>query len=146
VPVFLDTNVLIYSIDTVGREARKCEIAIDLLKRRDCVLSVQVLQEFYVQATRSSRLGALSHAMAADLTSTWMRFPVQDNTIALFQDALQIKAVSGFSFWDCSIIAAARAQNCHELMTEDLAHGREIAGVRIVNPFIEPVAAQTAAP
>ena len=64
-----------------------------------------------------------------------MRFPVQDNTLALFQDALQIKAVSGFSFWDCSIIAAARAQNCRELMTEDLTDGRETAGVRIVNPF-----------
>lgn len=134
-PVFLDTNVLIYAIDNAGREPRKSEIAIELLKRRDCRLSVQVLQEFYVQATRRSRPGALSHDEAANFIRTWMRFPVQDNTLALFQDALQIKAVSGFSFWDCSIIAAARAQNCHELMTEDLTDGREIAGVRIVNPF-----------
>lgn len=132
---FLDTNVLIYAIDTAGREPRKSEIAIDLLKRRDCKLSVQVLQEFYVQATRRSRPGAISHVEAANFIRTWMRFEVQDNTLALFQDALEIKAVSGFSFWDCSIIAAARAQNCRELMTEDLSDGREIAGVRIVNPF-----------
>ncbi len=145
-PVFLDTNILIYAIDTVAREPRKCEIAIDLLKRRDCALSVQVLQEFYVQATRSSRPGAISHALATGFIRTWMRFPVQDNTLALFQDALQIKAVSGFSFWDCSIIAAARAKNCLELMTEDLSHGREIAGVRIVNPFLEPTDVQTAEP
>jgi predicted nucleic acid-binding protein len=134
-PVFLDTKILIYSIDTVGRETRKCEIAIDLLKRRDCALSVQVLQEFYVQATRSSRPGAISHAVAAGFIRAWMRFSVQDNTLPLFQDALQIKLVSGFSFWDCSILAAARAQNCRELMTEDLTHGREIAGVQIINPF-----------
>lgn len=106
-----------------------------LLDRDDCALSVQVLQEFYVQATRQSRKDALSHALAEDFISTWMRFPVQDNTLALFHEALQIKAVSGLSFWDCSIIAAARAQNCRELMTEDLAHGREIAGVRIIDPF-----------
>ena len=67
---------------------------------------------------------------------TWMRFSIQDNTLALFQDALHIKALTGFSFWDCSILAAARAQNCSELMTEDLTHGREVAGVRIVNPFL----------
>jgi predicted nucleic acid-binding protein len=137
VPVFLDTNILLYSISSYPDEFTKRERAVSLLDRNDCALSVQVLQEFYVQATRPSRSGALSHALAEDFISTWMRFPVQDNTLALFQGALQIKAVSGFSFWDCSIIAAARAQNCRELMTEDLAHGREIAGVRVVNPFYE---------
>lgn len=135
-PVFLDTNILIYSLDTVGREARKWEIAVDLLRRQDCALSIQVLQEFYVQATRTSRPGAISHATAVGFISTWMRFSVQDNTLPLFHDALHIKAVTGFSFWDCSILAAARAQNCSELMTEDLTHGREVAGVRIVNPFL----------
>ena len=133
--VFLDTNILLYSISSAAGESAKREQALLLLDRSDCVLSVQVLQEFYVQATRASRPGAQSHATAADFIRTLMRFPVQDNTLALFQDALEIKAVSGFSFWDCSIIAAARAQNCRELMTEDLADGREIAGVRIVNPF-----------
>ncbi|NGO50241.1 PIN domain-containing protein [Allomesorhizobium camelthorni] len=135
-PVFLDTNVLLYSISSDPYESSKRERALILLDGDDCALSVQVLQEFYVQATRASRSGAISHGTATDIISTWMRFPVQDNTLALFQDALQIKAVSGFSFWDCAIIASARAQNCRELMTEDLAHGREIAGVRIVNPFL----------
>jgi predicted nucleic acid-binding protein len=136
VPVFLDTNILLYSVSSDLGEYTKREKALLLLDRNDCALSVQVLQEFYVQATRPSRLGALSHALAEDFITTWTRFPIQDNTLALFQDALQIKTLSGFSFWDCSVIAAARAQNCQELMTEDLAHDREIAGVRIVNPFL----------
>ncbi|GLS33723.1 Predicted nucleic acid-binding protein, contains PIN domain [Mesorhizobium albiziae] len=135
-PVFLDTNILLYSVSTAPEESAKREKARLLLDGDDCALSVQVLQEFYVQATRGSRLGALSHALAVDFISTWMRFSVQDNTLALFQDALQVKTICGFSFWDCSILAAARAQNCRELMTEDLAHGREIAGVRINNPFL----------
>ena len=134
-PVFLDTNILLYSISSAAHESAKRERALFVMDRIDCVLSVQVLQEFYVQATRASRPGALSHATATDFIHAVMRFPVQDNTLPLFQDALQIKSVSGFSFWDCSIIAAARAQNCRELMTEDLTDGREIAGVRIVNPF-----------
>ena len=135
-PVFLDTNVLLYSISSDENEFAKREQALCLLDRNDCALSVQVLQEFYVQATRQLRPGAISHAIATDLVRTWMRFSVQDNTLPLFQDALHIKAVTGFSFWDCSILAAARAQNCSELMTEDLTHGREVAGVRIVNPFL----------
>lgn len=134
--VFLDTNILLYSVSSDPGESAKREKALLLLDRNDCALSVQVLQEFYVQATRPSRQGALSHALAEDFINTWTRFPIQDNTLALFQDALQIKTLSGFSFWDCSVIAAARAQNCRELMTEDLAHDREIAGVRIVNPFL----------
>ena len=135
-PVFLDTNVLLYSISSDENEFAKREQALCLLDRNDCALSVQVLQEFYVQATRQLRPGAISHATATDLVRTWMRFFVQDNTLPMFQDALHIKAVTGFSFWDCSILAAARAQNCSELMTEDLTHGREVAGVRIINPFL----------
>src|SRR5687768_16222161 len=110
-PVFLDTNILLYSIGSAADESAKREQALLLMDRNDCALSVQVLQEFYVQATRASRPGAVSHATAADFIRTVMRFPVQDNTLALFQEALEIKALSGFSLWDCSIIAAARAQD-----------------------------------
>ncbi len=136
VPIFLDTNILLYSISTAGEEAAKQAQALRLLERDDCALSVQVLQEFYVQATRSSRADALSHAVATGLIRTWLRFQVQENSVALLQEALEIKNSSGFSFWDSAIIAAARAIGCRELYSEDLSHGQEIAGVKIVNPFI----------
>lgn len=96
---------------------------------------MQVLQEFYVQATRASRRDRLPHEIAAGLIRTWLRFHIQDNTVAILQGALKIKAVHGFSLWDSAIIAAAHANGCHELHAEDLSHGRTIDGVTIVNPF-----------
>lgn len=98
-------------------------------------MSVQVLQEFYTQATRPTRPGALTHDSALRLIHTWLRFPIQDMTVAVMSDALDIKARTGFSYWDAAIIAAARALGCDELLSEDMQHGRTIADVTIVNPF-----------
>jgi predicted nucleic acid-binding protein len=132
---FLDTNILLYSISSDPAEAAKRERAIGLLDRPDCCLSVQVLQEFYVQATRASRADPLAHDLAAGLIRTWLRFEVQEATVAIIQGALEIRAAHGFSYWDSAIIAAARALGCEELYTEDLSHGRRIDGVAIINPF-----------
>jgi predicted nucleic acid-binding protein len=133
--VFFDTNILLYSISREPGEARKRERAVSLLDRDDGALSVQVLGEFYVQATRPTRPGRLSHQMAAAFISKWTRFPVQEISLGILNAALEIKAAHGFSYWDSAIIAAARALGCHELYTEDMSHGRQVDGVTIVNPF-----------
>jgi predicted nucleic acid-binding protein len=132
---FLDTNVLLYSISRATEERAKRARAIALLEQEDCGLSVQVLQEFYVQATRATRSDALPHDLAAGLIAAWLRFPVQDINVAVMTNALEIRAGHGFSYWDSAIIAAARALGCRELYTEDMDHGREIEGVAIINPF-----------
>jgi predicted nucleic acid-binding protein len=132
---FLDTNILLYSISRDPAEAAKRERAAGLLDRDDGALSVQVLQEFYVQATRSSRPNPLPHEIAVGLISTWLRFRVQELTLPLLAAALQVKLAFGFSYWDSAIIAAARALGCRELYSEDMSHGREIDGVMIINPF-----------
>ena len=132
---FLDSNILLYSISRAPEEAPKRDRAIALLDEPDCGLSVQVLQEFYVQATRATRADALSHEVASGLIATWLRFAVQHNTVAVMKGALDIRAAHGFSYWDSAIIAAARALGCAELLTEDLSHGRVVEGVSIVNPF-----------
>ncbi|MBS0365595.1 MAG: PIN domain-containing protein [Proteobacteria bacterium] len=132
---FLDTNILLYSISGDPAEASKRARAIDLLDRDDGALSIQVLQEFYVQATRPTRDDALSHEIASGLIDSWMRFAVQDINTSILRSALQIKSAHGFSYWDSAIIAAARALGCHELYSEDMTHGREVEGVLITNPF-----------
>jgi predicted nucleic acid-binding protein len=63
-----------------------------------------------------------------------MRFRVQEVTLSILTDALEIKAAHGFSYSDSAIIAA-RALGCRELYTEDMTHGREVEGVTIINPF-----------
>ena len=132
---FLDTSVLLYSISRDPAEADKRKIAEALLDTEDKALSVQVLQEFYVQATRATRSDALPHDIAAGLVRTWLRFRVQDITLPVMFGALEIKAAHGLSYWDSAIVAAARALGCRELLSEDMAHGREIEDVLLVNPF-----------
>lgn len=132
---FVDTNVLLYSISTAADEAGKRAVSVEILDRDDCALSVQVLQEFYVQAVRPTRASPIPHDTAVGLICTWLRFAVQDNTVAVLQAAFEIKAAHGFSYRDSAIIAAARMLGCRELYTEDLSHGREIDGLRIVDPY-----------
>ncbi len=133
---FLDTNILLYSISRAPAEAAKRERAIALLDRDDAALSVQVLQEFYVQATRPTRPDPISHDLATGLIRTWMRFRVQDNTVAVMTNALRLKAACGFSYWDSAVVAAALALGCRELFSEDMSHGRSFEGLTILNPFL----------
>jgi predicted nucleic acid-binding protein len=132
---FIDTNILLYSISRDPAEAFKRSIAIALLDADDIALSVQVLQEFYVQATRASRRDALSHDITAGLVRTWLRFKVQEITLPIMIGALEIRATYQLSYWDAAIIAAARALGCRELLSEDMSHGHAIEGVTITNPF-----------
>jgi predicted nucleic acid-binding protein len=134
-PPFFDTNILLYSISSIAGEASKRARALALLDGDDGALSLQVLQEFYAQATRATRPDRLSHQIASALISKWTRFRVQDVTLAILNAALEIRATHRFSYWDCAIIAAARALGCRELYTGDMSHGREVEGVLIVNPF-----------
>ncbi|MCG9917506.1 MAG: PIN domain-containing protein [Phenylobacterium sp.] len=133
--VFLDTNVLLYSLDLNVGEGTKRHVALGYLARRDVVLSVQVLQEFYVQATHARRARPLSHDNAVGLIRAWSRFDVIDNTQALLKAGLALRASAQLSLWDALVVAAAAGAGCEELITEDLNPGQTIAGVRITNPF-----------
>jgi predicted nucleic acid-binding protein len=50
--------------------------------------------------------------------------------------ALEAIPRHGLSFWDALNWAAAKENGIPEVYTEDFQHGREIEGVRIVNPFV----------
>jgi predicted nucleic acid-binding protein len=132
---FVDTNILLYSVSLRLEEAQKAEIAVAILGRDDLCLSVQVLQEFYVQATRPSKPDALPHRDAVAFISKWVRFPVQEMTLALMQTAFSTKARWQISYWDAAIIEAARISGCDEVLSEDLNHGQDYGGVRVTNPF-----------
>lgn len=132
---FVDTNVLLYSISTEPVEAAKTSKAQALMSCRDIALSVQVLQEFYVQATRPNRKNPLSHNEALAYIRTWRRFPIQDITISILEDALVVKARYQLSYWDSAIIAAAKQADCNEVLSEDMNDGQDYGGVKVVNPF-----------
>jgi len=133
---FLDTNILLYAISRAAVEAEKAQRALSLLEDDNWALSVQVLQEFYVQATRSTKPDRITHEQAVALIEAWLRFRVQEITVPVMQAALNTKRRHQISYWDAAIIEAARAAGCREVYSEDLTAGRDYDGIRIVNPFI----------
>jgi predicted nucleic acid-binding protein len=133
---FFDTNILLYTISCEPAEQTKRAVARELVKRTDAGLSVQVLQEFYVQATRSTRPDRISHDDATDLIEAWTRFAVQPMTLEILMAALDIKQRHRLSYWDSAIVAAALALGCRELYTEDMQDGLAIDGLRLINPFL----------
>jgi predicted nucleic acid-binding protein len=135
---FADTNVLLYAISGDPAERGKATRANDILSTRDLALSVQVLQEFYVQATRASRPDAIAHQQAVRLIESFRRFPVQDITTGVMMAALEARERFQLSYWDAAIIEAARAMGCAHVLSEDLNDGQDYAGVRVTNPFREP--------
>ena len=130
-----DTSVLLYAISRDPAEQDKAKRANDILAGRDLALSVQVLQEFYVQATRASRPDALSHRQAVLLIESFRRFPVQDLTSGIMLAALDARQRFQVSYWDAAIIEASRAIGCTEILSEDLSDSQDYGGVRVVNPF-----------
>ncbi|HEY0118492.1 MAG TPA: PIN domain-containing protein [Cellulomonas sp.] len=132
---FVDTNILLYAVSTDPGERDKAQIARSLLAERDLALSTQVLQEFYVQATRASRPDALTGRQASDLVRSFTRFAVQETTVDLVLAAMAVRERHQLSFWDAAIVAAAQALGCPELLSEDLNDGQDLGGVLVRNPF-----------
>ena len=131
----VDTNVLLYAASKVADEQPKARVALEILDSQDLALSVQVLQEFYLQATRVGKAGAMSRQQASLLIESFLRFPVQEITVPLMTSALDAKEKFQISYWDATIVEAARALGCPTLLTEDLSHGRDFLGVVAQNPF-----------
>lgn len=132
---FADTNVLLYAISRDPAEHEEAARANELLSARDLGLSVQVLQEFYVQATREHRADRLTHEQAAELVDSFRRFPVQETTISVALAAMSTRRRFRISYWDAAILEAARTLGCETVLSEDLSDSQDYAGIRVENPF-----------
>ena len=133
---FIDTNVLLYSISRIPEDRHKRAIAIDILNTRQCVVSIQVLNEFTWQATHPRRPDRVTFDQAMSFVDAWCRFAVVALDLGLFDAARDVAGRTNYTWWDCLIIAAARATGCDTIATEGMQHSHVIDGVRIENPFI----------
>ena len=133
---FLDTNILLYALGT-GKHEGKAAIAKEILGAGKVAFSVQVFQEFYVQATHTRRNDPLSHAEASELIDQLCQYPVQVNDITVLRTALRLKDRYQTSFWDASILAAAQTLGCEVVLSEDLNHGQRYDQVSVENPFAD---------
>ena len=105
-----------------------------VLAAGDLGLSVQVLQEFYVQATWPSRPDAIGHRQALLLTESFRRFPIQDFTAGSCDGPVARQRFQ-LAYWDAAIIEACRALGCTLVLSEDLSDGQDYGGVQVTNPF-----------
>ncbi len=134
---FVDANVLVYAFDASAQAKQKSSQ--QLLERlwgsgTGC-LSVQVLQEFFVTATRK-----VARPLAVDEAgerirefATWKIFaPTAEDVLA----AIALQKQAQVNFWDAMVVQAAAELGCSVLWTEDLNHGQLVRGVRIRNPFV----------
>lgn len=133
---FVDTNVLLYAVSRDPDEQPKAQRANEILDGREVALSVQVLQEFYFQATHERRANRLSHEQAVGLVESFRLFPTQETTVALALDSMQTRQRFQISYWDAAIIEAARELGCEVVLSEDLNDGQDYGGVRVENPFV----------
>lgn len=136
VACFLDTNILIYAASQNPNETRKKTIAVDLLKNAEFGLSAQVLQEFYVVATRKAEV-PLKPAVALDWIEQLEVFPCAEISPALVKLGAVISERYQVSYWDGAILAAAESLGAPVVYTEDLNNGQSYGAVRAVNPFVE---------
>ena len=134
--ILVDTNVLLYAVSALPEDAEKRRRARSLLTEADLGVSVQVLQEFYHQATRPGRLERLTHDDALRFLEPIMQFPVQAVTMEVFRAALSIRRRFGLSYWDSAILAAARVLGCHSVYSEDMSSEQDYDGLRVINPFL----------
>ena len=130
---FLDTNILLYAASGDASEVGKRIIARELLTREGVGISVQVLAEFYVNATAKLKLPEDQVIKVLESLETYPIIPVSES---VFWAALEIRKRYQISYWDSAILAAAVELGCRTVYSEDLNHGQSYAGVRVVNPFV----------
>ena len=137
--VFVDTNILIYAhdADAGSKRARAEKVLRELWESRAGRLSVQVLQEFYVNATRKLTI-PMAQMAAREVVSSygpWIREPTTADTVIR---AIDVAAMAQISFWDALIVASAEQAEATQIYSEDLNTGQTIVSIRIVNPLAAP--------
>jgi len=135
--VFVDTNILIYAHDSDA--GLKRERSIDSLRRLwdadSGRMSVQVLQEFYVNVTRKLAT-PVATSTAREVVNTYGAWIRETTTADTVVRATHIAEMEQISFWDALIVASAEQVGAAEIYSEDLNAGHTIAGILIVNPLI----------
>ena len=131
---FFDTNVLVYADDASSPKKQERAIALfaEHLRQGTAVVSLQVLQEYFVAATRKLRLAPEMAQRKVEIVARArvVRLDVSD-VIA----AIELHRLTKVSFWDALIVHAARAVGASVLYSEDLQPGAVMSGVRVLNPF-----------
>jgi predicted nucleic acid-binding protein len=134
--VFVDTNIFLYSRDASEPEKQVIASARldELWEKRTGRISVQVLNEYFVNVTRKLDPGLSPEEAWDDVEAlaAWEPAPLD---MAMLTRAFAVLRRYGLSWWDSMIVAAAEATDCSVILSEDLSDGANYFGVTVQNPF-----------
>lgn len=134
--IFIDTNILVYAADmSEPLKSKQSRVIIKTLQNNQVgVISTQILQEFYVAATKKLRIDPL---IAKSIIHNMRNLEIVAVDAELIEEAVDCSVLNRLSFWDALVVVSAEKANCQTLWTEDLNHGQTIRGVKIENPYLE---------
>jgi len=131
---FFDTKVLVYADDagSLSKQKRALELVAEHRRDGTGVLSLQVLQEYFVTVTRKLHVDARIARRKVELLA---EFDVAKPDVSDILAAVDLHRLHGLNFWDALVVRSAKQTGCGVLFSEDMQGQREIEGVRVVNPF-----------
>jgi len=133
--IFIDTNILVYTLDQKNIEKRDLarKIVKKVVESHQPVISTQVIKEFYVVASNKLKADPI---VVKNIIHNFHNMEIVNNDLDLIEQAIDISILSQLSFWDSLIIAAAEKANCEYVLSEDFNFGQNYRGIKVLNPFM----------
>ena len=131
---FFDTNILVYADDKAApaKQRRSIDLIAEHRRARSGVVSLQILQEYFVTVTRKLHVeSSIARRKVELLAEFYVAVPDVSDILA----AIDLHRLHNLSFWDALVIRSAKQSGCTVLFSEDMQHTRDIDGLQIVNPF-----------
>jgi predicted nucleic acid-binding protein len=128
---FFDTNILVYADDKSSPTRHAVELVAEHRIHGTGVVSLPVLQEYFVTVTRKLHVDAQIARRKVELLA---EFDLAAPEVADVLAAIDLHRLHGLSFWDALVLRTAKRAGCAVLFSEDFQHA-EMDGIRIVNPF-----------
>jgi len=131
---FFDTNILVYADDKAApaKQRRSIDLIAEHRRARSGVVSLQILQEYFVTITRKLHVeSSIARRKVELLAEFYVAVPDVSDILA----AIDLHRLHNLSFWDALVVRSAKQSGCAVLFSEDMQHTRAIDGLQVVNPF-----------
>jgi len=131
---FVDSNVFLYVAEEGG--AQKSDLSAQWLRHLQQagtgVANLQVMNEITNVLIKRGGMKPEAVFSIVDGFSSFGTTTLNDETVAA---ARLLHFESGYSWWDCLLLASAIELQCTYFLSEDLQDDRELRGLTIINPF-----------
>ena len=132
--IFIDTNILVYLADSsdLDRQNKTREILKKDLRDNHLIISTQVIQEFFITATKKLSIDSLQ---AKEIIKSFLNMEVVTVVPEIILNSIDILVLNKVSFWDSLIVASAQFANCSIIYSEDMQNNQKFGNTKIVNPL-----------